>query len=68
MSGTKSGGIKARETNYKRNGKDFYKRIGHKGGSICGIKKGFALNPELAKKAGKKGGKISKRGKSKHES
>lgn len=67
MSGTKAGGMKARETNYKRNGKDFYKKIGSKGGSVRGIKKGFALNIELAKESGRKGGKISKRGKSKHE-
>lgn len=67
MSGTKEGGIKARNTNYEKNGKDFYKRIGSLGGRVSGIKKGFALNPELASKAGKKGGRIggriSKRGK-----
>ena len=67
MSGTKEGGIKARNANYERNGKDFYKRIGHLGGSVRGIKKGFALNPELARKAGRKGGRISKRGKSRNE-
>lgn len=63
MSGTRIGGIKARKTNYDRNGKDFYKRIGKLGGSVRGIKKGFAANPELAKEAGRKGGKISRRGK-----
>lgn len=67
MSGTKEGGIKARKTNYERNGKDFYKRIGAIGGRVSGIKKGFALNPELAVKAGRKGGRISKRGKARHE-
>ena len=67
MSGTKEGGIKARQTNYERNGKDFYKRIGSLGGRVSGIKKGFALNPELASKAGAKGGRISKRGKSRNE-
>lgn len=35
--------------------------IGSKGGQKTGIKKGFALNPALAKKAGAKGGKISRR-------
>ena len=67
MSGTKEGGIKARQTNYEKNGKDFYKRIGSLGGRVSGIKKGFALNPELARKAGKKGGRISKRGKARNE-
>lgn len=66
MGGTKAGGLKAKETNLKRNGKDFYKRIGSLGGKVGGMK-GFALNPELAKRAGRKGGKISKRGKAKHE-
>lgn len=32
MSGTRLGGIKARETNYKKQGKDFYSRIGKMGG------------------------------------
>lgn len=67
MSGTKEGGVKARNTNYEKNGKDFYKRIGSLGGRVSGIKKGFALNPELASKAGKKGGRISKRGKARNE-
>ena len=67
MSGTKEGGIKARKTNYERNGKDFYKRIGSLGGRVCGIKKGFALNHKLAVEAGRKGGRISKQGKSHHE-
>lgn len=61
MSGTKVGGIKARETNYMINGQDFYKRIGAKGGSVRGIAKGFAKNIELAKIAGRKGGLISRR-------
>jgi hypothetical protein len=65
MSGTKKGGFKAAETNKKRYGKDFYKKIGSKGGIKTGVKKGFAANPELAAKAGKKGGAKSKRGKEK---
>lgn len=32
MVGTKAGGIKARETNLKKHGADFYQRIGSKGG------------------------------------
>lgn len=64
MAGTKEGGIKARNTNIERQGQDYYKRIGSKGGKWCG-KKGFALDIERAKRAGAKGGKISKRGKAK---
>lgn len=62
MAGNKEGGIKARDTNYKNNGKNFYKRIGAIGGRKTGMK-GFALNIELAREAGRKGGTISKRGK-----
>lgn len=65
MSGTKEGGLKACKTNYEKHGKDFYRNIGRKGGSRTG-KKGFALNPELAKIAGRRGGLISKRGKAKN--
>lgn len=64
MSGTKTGGKKAAETNKLKHGEDFYKRIGSKGGkkSTTG---GFFANRELAVIAGRKGGKISKRGKQK---
>lgn len=62
MSGTREGGLKARETNKIKHGKDFYQRIGRKGGKN-GHTGGFASNPELAKIAGAKGGRISKRGK-----
>lgn len=64
MSGTKEGGKKTAKTNYDRYGKDFYSKIGKKGGSAeyKGLR-GFAANKELAKQAGSKGGKISKRGK-----
>lgn len=64
MAGTKEGGIKARDTNYLKNGEDFYKRIGSIGGSKGlehGVLKGFALNKELAREAGKIGGKLSRR-------
>ena len=62
MSGTKVGGQKAAQKNKELYGSDFYKKIGAKGGkkSTTG---GFAANPELAREAGRKGGKISKRGK-----
>lgn len=68
MSGTHDGGLKCRDTNLARYGGDYYQNLGRRGGSICGTKKGFAANIELAKAAGRKGGKISKRGKAKHES
>ena len=65
MAGTPAGGQKAAQTNIKKHGKDFYKRIGKKGGQN-GHTGGFASNPELAKIAGRKGGKKSKRGAAKH--
>lgn len=37
--------------------------IGATGGKVTGVKKGFAANPELARKAGSIGGSRSKRGK-----
>ena len=61
MAGTKAGGLKARETNMAKHGSDFYARIGAKGGRN-GHTGGFAANPELAKRAGAKGGRISRRG------
>lgn len=67
MAGTREGGIKTRETNYERHGRDHYRKIGAIGGrkgAADGIIKGFALSPERARLAGQKGGRISKRGKS----
>lgn len=66
MVGTTEGGRKAAITIKLRNGEDFYSRIGTKGGSVC-CSKGFAANPELAKKAGAKGGSASKRGPAKEK-
>lgn len=60
MAGTKTGGKKAAATNLERHGRDFYREIGAKGGRN-GHTGGFASNPELAKIAGAKGGRISKR-------
>lgn len=60
--GTKAGGKKAAVTNKLRYGPDFYRNIGRKGG-LKSKNCGFATNPELARIAGAKGGKNSKRGK-----
>ena len=56
MAGTKEGGLKATAANRERHGADWYSRIGAIGG--------FYANRELAVIAGRKGGKISRRGKS----
>lgn len=66
MAGTKTGGVKAAETNRNRYGDDFYKKIGRVGG-MNGHTGGFAANPELARIAGAKGGRISRRGSRKEE-
>lgn len=66
MAGTKEGGIKARNTNLKEHGKDFYKEIGRKGGKAS-TTGGFYANRELASRAGKIGGMKSKRGKAKNK-
>lgn len=68
MTQTKEGGRKARDTNYKIHGKDFFKRIGSIGGKTPTTKpKGFAANPELARKAGAIGGERSRRGPAKDD-
>ena len=66
ISGTKEGGIHAAETNKKRHGNDFYKRIGAIGGHN-GHTGGFYANPELARMAGAKGGRNSRRGPAKNK-
>ena len=60
MAGTKAGGLKAAATNLERHGAEFYSRIGAKGG-MMGHTGGFAANPELAKRAGAIGGRLSSR-------
>ena len=65
MSGNRNGGAKAAATNKKRYGDDFYAKIGAKGGRN-GHTGGFASNRELARIAGAKGGRISRRGPAKH--
>lgn len=79
MSGTKAGGLKARQRNIEKYGPDFYKRIGAKGGSNGkgpGYKGGFASDEvgedgltgkQRAKIAGAVGGKRSRRGPAKDD-
>ena len=61
MVGTRAGGLRARNTNYKLNGRDFYSRIGSLGGR-AGHTGGFYDNPERAVIAGARGGSRSRRG------
>jgi uncharacterized protein len=60
MAGTKEGGLKAAATNKAKRGADFYARIGAKGGKM-GHTGGFYANRDLARTAGQKGGRISRR-------
>lgn len=60
MAGTKAGGIAAAKTNKAKYGEDFYGKIGAKGGRL-GRTGGFFANRELARIAGAKGGRISRR-------
>lgn len=62
MAGTKAGGQKAALTNKNRYGKDFYAKIGAKGGKL-GTTGGFAADRDRAREAGRLGGKISRRSK-----
>lgn len=60
MAGTKAGGLAAAATNKKKYGPDFYAKIGAKGGKL-GRTGGFYANRDLAREAGAKGGRISRR-------
>lgn len=60
MPGTKIGGQKAAKKNRELYGDNFYRMIGSKGGQN-GHTGGFAANPALARVAGVKGGRISRR-------
>ena len=60
MAGTKEGARKAAATNKARHGSDFYAKIGQKGGKL-GRTGGFFANRDLARQAGAKGGRISRR-------
>lgn len=60
MAGTKEGGKLAAAKNKEKYGEDFYKNIGSIGGKN-GNTGGFYTNRELARIAGAKGGRISRR-------
>ena len=62
MAGTKAGGQPPAATHTARHGSDFYAKLGAIGGQQ-GRTGGFAANPALARIAGAKGGRISRRGK-----
>lgn len=65
MAGSKIGGLKAKESNLREHGQDFYERIGGLGGKKTkadGCKpKGFAADPNRARTAGTLGGQRSSR-------
>jgi hypothetical protein len=60
MAGTKAGGEAAAKTNKEKYGKDFYAKIGAAGGKK-GRTGGFYANRELARLAGARGGRVSRR-------
>jgi len=62
MAGTEKGGQAAAKTNKTKYGADFYAKIGAIGGKK-GHTGGFAANRDLARIAGAKGGRISRRSK-----
>jgi len=62
MAGTTKGGRIAAQKNKQLYGSDFYARIGAVGGKR-GRTGGFAANHELARIAGAKGGRVSRRNK-----
>lgn len=62
MAGTVQSGKRAYQTNIRLHGKDFYKKMGHLGGIVSHPEsRPFSTNPELASKAGRKGGMTSRR-------
>ena len=60
MAGTKAGGQAAAKTNKAKYGSDFYAKIGAAGGKK-GRTGGFYANRELARAAGARGGRVSRR-------
>jgi general stress protein YciG len=66
MAGTQAGGKAAASTNKAKYGKDFYAKIGAKGGQR-GHTGGFFANRDLARAAGARGGRVSRRSKKTEE-
>lgn len=66
MGGSKAGGMKTYLTNIARD-PDFYKKIGSKGGGSPKRQgpRGFAADRELASRAGRMGGLISRKNRNK---
>lgn len=64
MVGTRAGGLKAKKTILAKS-PNHYKNIGKLGGMVHCVK-GFASDPERARRAGRLGGIVSRRGK-KHD-
>lgn len=60
MKSTEERKTSVRDTLVERYGEDYWRRIGKKGGQVC-CEKGFALNHELAVRAGRIGGRMSSR-------
>ena len=60
MSGNRESGLKAKETIYDKYGSDFFRKMGAKGGAKK-VPKGFGVNRELARSAGRIGGTKSRR-------
>lgn len=60
MAGTKAGGEAAAKTNKEKYGSDFYAKIGAAGGKK-GKTGGFYANRDLARAAGARGGRVSRR-------
>lgn len=68
MPGTKAGSRKSKETIEQKYGKDYWKNLGKKGGSVRHPEtRYFTTNRAAASICGYKGGKISKRGPKKKE-
>lgn len=67
MAGSKAGAMKARETNLRLYGKDFYQRVGKMGGTtLKTMPCGFAsMDKETLSAISSKGGSASRRGKAK---
>ena len=66
MSGNRTGGIKAMQTNKQRygdgsNGKPSFPQVIGRLGGLLSRGGGFSSNPELARAAGAKGGKAPRR-------